>query len=182
MPFQDSGQPSSPPNKRVCLGKIAGTHGVKGLVKILPFGEDPMLIFDIQPLYTSEDGDETLSLHYKNPQGKYFLAAIDGIHSKEEAEALKKPELWVERSALPALEDADEYYVEDLVGLKVITEDDENFGVIKAVPDYGAGELLEIRPRNGKTFLLPFRDEYVPEVDLQNGVVRIWEWKPFVLS
>lgn len=173
MSFQNQDQSSSSSQKRVCLGKIAGTHGVKGLVKILGFGDDPALIFEITPLYTKATGDETISLTYKNPSGKFYLASIDGITNKEDAEALNKPELWVERSALPDLSNDDEYYVEDLIGLRVVDENNAPLGKIKAVPNFGAGELLEIKPASGQSFLLPFTNENAPSVDLNSGIITV---------
>lgn len=152
-------------SKRVCLGKLAGTHGVKGLVKVQPFGDDPLLIFDISPLYTSETGSDTIALEYKNPQGKFYLAAIDGITNKEDAAALGKVQIWVDRDELPELDaDEDGYYIEDLIGLDVIGEDGQKIGTVKAVENFGASDLLEIKPLSGQPFLIPFTDEFVPEV------------------
>lgn len=151
--------------KRICLGKLAGTHGVKGLVKVKPLGDDPMLIFDIPTLYTSESGDKTIALTYKNPQGKFVLAAIDGITNKEDAAALGKVELWAPREALPELDaEEDGYYIEDLIGLDVMNEAAEKIGTVKSVENFGASDLLEVTPLSGQPFLIPFTDDFVPEI------------------
>lgn len=165
MPFRRSDQPQEPDSKRICIARIASSHGVKGLVKILPLGEDPALIELVQ------EYDITL----KNPHGKYYLAEIDGINTREDADKLRGKELFIERDQLPALdEDEGEYYYEDLIGLKAINHNsDKEAGEVIAVHNFGAGELLEIRAKSGETYLLPFNDSHAPEVDLDVGLVRI---------
>ena len=150
------------PDKQILIGKIATVHGVKGLVKILPFAEDISLIEH------SFNGKITL----KNPSGKYILASIEGVNSREDAEKLKGTELFVPRNVLPEPE-AGEFYYEDLVGLKVLGEDKTEIGTVKAVNNFGAGDLLEIKPKIGETFFHPFTDEYVPTVDLATGTLTI---------
>jgi len=140
-------------NKRICIGVIAQAHGVKGLVKILPYGEDPYLI------ETVKEFDITL----KSPHGKYFLAEIAGVSSREDVDKIKGTELFIDRSALPD-PDEGEYYIEDLVGMKALNAAGKDAGVILAVHDFGAGNLLEIKPKSGETYLVPFNDEHVPEV------------------
>lgn len=149
MPFQDQDQPP----KRVCLGVIAQAHGVKGLVKILPYGDDPYLIELV------EEFDITL----KNPHGKYFLAEIAGVNSREAVDAIKGTELFIDRDQLPEPEKG-EYYIEDLIGMKTVNTGGKDAGVIIAVHNFGAGDLLEIKPPSGEAYLVPFNDEHVPEV------------------
>ena len=144
---RDQNQP-----RQICVGKIAAPHGVKGLVKILVFAEDASLIEAVS--------DFNISL--KNPSGKYILATIEGVNSREDVEALKGTELFVPRDALPEPEEG-EFYYEDLKGLKAIDEDGEQIGTIKEVVNFGAGDLLEVRTKNGD-LLIPFTDEFVPTI------------------
>lgn len=146
--------------KRVCLGVIASAHGVKGLVKILPYGEDPYLIELV------EDFDITL----KNPHGKYFLAEIEGVNSREAVDAIKGTELFIDRDQLPEINEG-EYYIEDLVGMKAINQAGKDAGQIIAVHNFGAGDLLEIKPPSGDAYLVPFTDEHVPEVGADSVTV-----------
>lgn len=71
----------------------------------------------------------------------------------------------------PPPEDEDEFYVTDLIGLAVETADGEPLGKVKAVQDFGAGDLLEIQPPQGATWYLPFTREAVPEVHISEGKV-----------
>ncbi len=154
-------------SKRVCLGKIANAHGVKGLVKILPFGEDPFLIEDLGPAYTGETGANTLRIVLKNPLGKYILASVDGCDSRESAEALRGTELYYDRDLLPEPDEGEIYY-DDLIGLDVF-EADQLLGSVKAVDNFGAGDLLEINATSGPSFYLPYSDDFILEVDLDSG-------------
>jgi len=150
--MQDKDQDQPP--KRICIGVIAQAHGVKGLVKILPYGDDPYLIELV------EDFDITL----KNPHGKYFLAEIEGVNSREAVDAIKGTELFIDRDQLPEPEEG-EYYIEDLVGMKAVNANSgKNAGVIIAVHNFGAGDLLEIKPPSGEAYLVLFNDDHVPEI------------------
>lgn len=149
-------------SKRICIAKIAAPHGVKGLVKILPQCEDVSLIEGV------EDFDITL----KNALGKYILASIEGVNSREDAEAIQGRELYIDRDRLPEAEDG-EYYYDDLIGLNALDENGDTVGKIVSVQNYGAGDLLEIKPEaGGETYLLPFTDDYVPAVHDDHVVVR----------
>ncbi|MGB4106940.1 MAG: ribosome maturation factor RimM [Alphaproteobacteria bacterium] len=157
--------------KRVCLGKITSAHGVKGLVKILPFGEAPLLIEELSPVYTGESSSDQISIQMKNSAGnKYWLAAVDGIVERDGAEAMRGTEIWVERDALPKIKEKNTFYHTDLIGLSV-TEDGKEIGTIVNVQNYGAGDLLEIKT-GGSTFLLPFNKETCPEINVKEGFVR----------
>lgn len=158
-------------SKRVCLGKIAASHGIKGLVKILPFGEDASLIETLGPAYSSADPaqTDTLVITLKNPAGKYLLAAIEGVDDRTSADALRGTELYFDRTLLPE-PDEDEFYYDDLIGLQVV-EGDTTIGTIKAVQNFGAGDLFEVKPTSGASFYIPYAQAYILTVDLENGKV-----------
>lgn len=159
--------------KRVCLGKITSAHGVKGLVKILPFGEDPLLIEELSPIFTGESSSDRLSITMKNSAGnKYWLAAVDGVIERDGAEMLRGTEIWVERGALPKIKEKNTFYYTDLIGLSV-TEDGREIGTIVNVQNYGAGDLLEIKQAAGGTFLFPFTNDTCPEINVKDGFVAV---------
>lgn len=157
-------------SKKICLGKIAAAHGVKGLVKILPYGEDPALITELGKAYTSKDAaTPTLAITLKNTMGKYILAEIDGCASRNDAEALRGTELFYNRDDLPEAEDG-EFYYDDLVGLKIL-HNDETIGTLKAVQNFGASDLFEVQPTKGKSFFIPYADEFIDNIDLNAGTI-----------
>ncbi len=144
--------------KRVCLGKIAAVHGLKGFVKIIPFGDDASLL---NGEVLREDGTPIV-VKLKNKSGKYILAEIEGVNDRDAAEALRGTELFVDRETLPETDEGT-HYIEDLVGLSVV-ENGETIGEVKAVQNYGASDLLDIRLKSGQSFYLPVTDDYVVEI------------------
>ncbi|MCK5375291.1 MAG: 16S rRNA processing protein RimM, partial [Alphaproteobacteria bacterium] len=152
----------------------ASTHGVKGLVKIIPYCDDLSLLKG--PLYTSENpaDNASLTITLKNSTGKYILASIEGITTPEDAKKLKCS-LFVSRETLPNIEGEDTFYIEDLVGLTAKTHGHSDIlGIIIAVNNFGAGDLLEIRPANGgESFYVPFHNDYVTNIDLEEKSVML---------
>ena len=160
--------------KRACLGKIVGAHGVKGLVKILPFGDDPRLIETLGPIFTSEHETKTLRIVMKNSAGdKFWLASVEGITDRDASEKLRGIELWIDRDKLPNLEGR--HYFADLIGLKAVDIAGAEIGKVIAVQNFGAGDLLEIQPKSGDSFYLPFNKDTVPEVKNDRLIAKIPE-------
>ena len=157
---------------RICIAKIATAHGIKGLVKLHVFADNETLANGI--LFTSESGDKTLSLKLKNQTAKHWLAEVDGITDRTEAEKLRGTELYIDKENLPDA-DEDEFYIADLIGLPCIDIDQKHIGKIIAVENFGASDLLEIQPakdfKNGESFYLPFTDETV--LDISDTTVTI---------
>lgn len=157
---------------RICLGKIVTAHGVKGLVKVACFGEEPESLEKYGPLFTGEAGPQTVRLHLKSAVKGMFLAEIEGVSDRNAAEALRGTMLYVERAALPEPEEGQYYHV-DLIGLDAYDPSDEPMGRVISVQNFGAGDLLEIAPPGGKTFLVPFMKDFVGDVDIKKKTVVI---------
>ena len=158
---------------RICVGAIAGVRGLKGEVRIKSFTADPDGIAAYGPV-TTEDGKRTFQLKVKSRAKGLLIARLDGIDDRTKAEELKGERLYVARSALPGAEDG-EFYHADLVGLTAETEDGEALGTVKAVHNFGAGDILEIAgdEENSDDMMVPFSGEAVPEVDVKGGRVII---------
>lgn len=150
---------------RISLGKIVAAHGIKGLVKILPFGGDPKLLKELSPIYKGQENGATIEITLKNAIGKYWLAEIEGVKDRNAAESIIGTELWVEESLLPAPKTTDnKLYAHHLIGLAVI-DNGASTGTIKSVVNYGAGDLLEIQTPEGLSFLMPFTHENFGDID-----------------
>ena len=157
--------------KKICVGIILGPHGVRGQIKLGTYTEEPEAIFDYAPL-TDEKGVRTFKLTFRGTGKDHYIASLAGIATREEVEKLKGTKLYVDRDALPAEEEG-EYYFADLIGLTAKDAAGKTVGVVEDVHDYGAGTFLEIKPANAKSFMLPFKDAFVPTVDLAGGVVIV---------
>lgn len=157
---------------RICLGKIVTAHGIKGLVKVACFGEEPESLERYGPLFIDEEGSRTLRLHLKSAMKGVFLAEIEGVDDRNAAEALRGTMLYVERDSLPDPEEG-QYYHADLIGLDAIDPSGEPLGRVISVQNFGAADLLEIAPPGGKAFLVPFTKDFVGDVDLKKKTVVI---------
>jgi 16S rRNA processing protein RimM len=157
---------------RICVAQIGGAHGIRGEVKLKSFTGDPMAVKDYGPL-TTEDGTASFEIEAARPAKGHLVARLRGVHDRNAAEQLTNLKLFVsrERLAPPA---ADEFYHADLIGLCAVTADGTAVGTVVAVHDFGAGDILELRPQaGGNTVMLPFTDAFVPGVDLAGGRVTV---------
>lgn len=158
--------------KRICLGEISTAHGVRGLVRIRIYGDDPQALTKYGPLFTSETGDKTITIKMKNAANKFWIAEVEGVTDRNVAETLRGTKLWIAREKLPEPEDDDEFYYEDLIGMIVKTEAEGDVGTVVAVENFGAGDLLEVKPPAGSSFYLPYADEYILEVNLPAKIIK----------
>lgn len=154
----------------VCLGVIGAPHGVGGQVRIHTFTEAAEDIAAYGPL--TDDAGRIWHLEVQRPCKGGVIARLRGIRDRNAAERLKGQKLHVARARLPRPEE-DAYYHSDLIGLDARLEDGSPFGRIVAVQNFGAGDLLEVRLTSGRTVLLPFTAQAVPEVDLEAGRVIV---------
>lgn len=158
-------------DRLVCLAAIAGAHGVRGAFRLKTFTAGEQAAASYGPLRT-EDGSRRLTLKIVRVlKPGLALATAKEISTREDAEALAGTKLYVARAALPAVEDENEFYHEDLIGLAVVDEAGASQGRVAAVHNFGAGDILELKDRPGgaKPALIPFTRAAVPEVDLAAG-------------
>lgn len=156
---------------KICVGAIAGVHGVRGGVRVLSFTAMPDDIFAYGTL-SDEDGKRKFDLKHVGMVKNYFIATIKGVSDRTAAEKLKGTKLFISRDVLPKTK-KNEYYEADLVGLKAKDKLGKPQGKVLGVYDFGAGSFLEIKPEKGKSFMLPFNDDCVPEIDVDGGVVIV---------
>jgi 16S rRNA processing protein RimM len=157
---------------RICVGIMVGAHGVRGLVKVKSFTEDPRDVVAYGPV-SDEAGRHTWRLEVTGPApGKssdVLLVRIAGVQDRDAAQALHGTRLYVAREALPALAEEETFYHVDLIGLAVEDTAGRALGTVTAVENHGAGDLLEIAGPGGASLLLPFTRAVVPLVDLATG-------------
>ena len=156
---------------RVCVGQVLGPHGVRGLVKLASFTAQPEAIATYQPL-TDEAGKRRFKFELLNAVKGHFLARMDGVASREDAEAVAGTRLFVERDQLPPPEE-DEFYHADLIGLRAERSDGTGLGSVVALHDFGAGEMVEVALTAGRRVMLPFTRAVVPRIDVAGGLMVI---------
>ncbi len=159
---------------RVCLGAFAGAHGVKGAAQIKTFTEDSENISAYGPVET-EDGKRQFTLTFiRVLKPSLVLVQAPEIVSREDAQALKGQRIYVDKARLPPPE-PDAFYHDDLVGLLAHDENDEPLGSVRAVYNFGAGDLLELEniPGINGVRLIPFTQQTVPLVNLEAKQITV---------
>jgi 16S rRNA processing protein RimM len=159
-------------DNKLLMGRIGAAHGIKGEVRIQSFTEDPLALASYGPLSTNKPG-LTIKILAARTTTNVLVARLEGVNDRNAAEKLNGVELYVDRALLPDTDD-DDFYHADLIGLKARLADGSEIGEVMAVPNFGAGDLLEIRdPRSGDTYLYPFSKAVVPEVRVADGYLLI---------
>jgi len=156
------------------MGVVTGAHGVRGLVRVKSFTEDPADLTVYGDL-TDRTGSRVFGLTLKGEVKGQLLVAIDGCSDRNAAEALRGQELYIDRSFLPEVEDEDDFYHADLIGLAAVDGTGEVLGHVRAVFDFGSGDMLEVVKVDGAVTLYAFTRDVVPFVDLNAGTLTIVE-------
>ena len=158
--------------RRVCLGVVAGAHGVKGAVRLKSFAQEPRDIARYGPL-EDESGTARYTVRLVgatkgHAQNGVVIARLSGVADRDRAEALRGLRLYLPRAALPPPPE-DEFYHADLIGLDAVLGDGRRLGEVRAVHDFGAGDTLEIARPPAQPLMVPFTRAVVPVVDIAGG-------------
>ncbi|MCR5595941.1 MAG: ribosome maturation factor RimM [Lachnospiraceae bacterium] len=158
--------------ERFTVGVITATHGIQGEVKVFPTTDDAGRFKKLK-VVTAETGKENYILHIERVKffKQYVIVKFSEYSDINDIGFLIKAKLTIPREDAISL-DTDEYYVADLIGLKVITDDGEDFGVIKDVLETGANDVYII-DNNGKEILVPAIRDCILGVDIEAGIMRI---------
>jgi 16S rRNA processing protein RimM len=155
----------------VIVARVKGAFGVNGEVRLATFTEAPENCVDYGPLL-DEAGEIVLTpASHRTVKAGLALRAPEVV-TREDAEALKGVSLYVPRSVLPEPEE-DEFYYEDLVGMEVKSTDGKRVGKVIAVHDFGASDMLEIKPKDAASFFHPFTKVATPKVDMKAGRIIV---------
>lgn len=155
----------------ICVAAIAGAFGVKGEVRLKPFTEDPLTCATFGPLL-DVDGKVVLTPCRPRVMKGALIISAEEVKTREQAQAMKSTKLYVPANLLP-VPDEDDFYYSDLIGLDVKSVSGQRIGKVAAVHEFGAGDMLEIKPKHGASFYHPFTKRDVPKVDVAKGRVII---------
>jgi 16S rRNA processing protein RimM len=158
-------------NNPVLMAVIGAAHGIKGEVRVKSFTGDPEALGDYGPLQAA-DGRvfEILDLR---PQKEVVVVRFKGVKDRNAAEALAGTELFVDRSALPEVEDEEEFYHADLLGLAVVDTEGARLGTVKTMHDYGGGDIVEVAITGGRSVMVPFTKAAVPAIDMATRTMTV---------
>jgi 16S rRNA processing protein RimM len=162
--------PDAKPNL-VLVAQVGAAHGVQGEFKLLSFMDDPLSVLEYNPLLDAQ-GKPALSITAARAHKDALLVRAEQAPDRTAAEKLKNLKLYIDRADLPE-PDEDEFYVTDLIGLKAVDTVGTPVGIIANVDNFGAGDLLDIKPVEGASFYVPVTLDHVPEIRLAEGVVVV---------
>ena len=161
-----------PRSTLVLVGRFGAAQGVRGEIRVKSFTADPLAIGGYAPL-SDETGAKIFAIErVRLLKADMLVAKVRGVDDRDAAQALTGVSLHVPREKLPPPDD-DEFYVADLIGLVAVSPDGDEIGRVKNVVNYGAGDILEIAPATGDTFLAPFTKEVAPKIDFPGGRIVI---------
>lgn len=161
-------------NDLVIMGYVCGAFGVRGMVKVHADTEFADSLFDYPVWWLGRNGEwKSYSFVDGQLQPKVLVAQLDGVKSRDAAEALRGMQIAVPRSELPE-PDEGEYYWSDLISLHVFNLQGEAFGSVSELMETGANDVLVVDDGTTRR-LIPFVDSVVSEVDLDAGRITV-DW------
>lgn len=155
-----------------CMAEIVGVHGIRGVVKMKVFADDPLSLAGGPPLCDSA-GKILCEIEQLTQHGTIWLATLKGLADRTAAEKLRGTKLYVSRDSLAEIKTENTYYHADLIGMEARYESGDLLGHVIAVANFGAGDLLEVKPPKGNSFYLPFTQRSVPHVDVAKKVMTV---------
>lgn len=158
------------------VGVITGTHGIKGDVKVHPTTEDPQRFKKLKDVLLGDDESQKALVSLTVCGVRFFknivIVSFKEFNNINEVEGLKGQSLFVTRQNAIPLEEG-EYYIKDMIGLKVITDTGETLGTLKDVIETGANDVYQIAMEGRKDLLVPMIPECSRGVDLEEGTITL---------
>jgi 16S rRNA processing protein RimM len=162
-----------PEDTLIPIGKIVGTHGIKGNLKVISFAESTDSFAPGRHLALRRNGElvATCTIAFASPHKRVIVLALEGIASIDAAKEWIGSELCVDKTTLPELE-AGTYYWHQIIGMKVVTTDGRYLGRVDAVWPTGSNDVYVVREED-KEILIPAIDSVVIEIDLDKEVIQV---------
>ena len=153
------------------VGVFANTHGVRGEIKVFPTTDDAQRFKKLKKVYL-DTGKEKMELEISSVRffKNLVILKFKGIDNINDIEKYKGKDLFVTRDQAVPLEE-DEYFIYDIIGAKVVTEDGNEFGQLKEVLQTGANDVYVVKTTEGKEILLPVIEECILDIDIDNKIV-----------
>lgn len=163
-------------NDIVVLGRLADPYGIRGWLRLYPFGDDPLAWGKMPVWWIGHEGGpwREVKLNGLKTHGEGVVVALDGVSDRSDAEALKGLLVGAPREVLPAT-DENEFYWADLLGLDVLNTANEKLGKVAGLIETGANDVLRVVADDGVERLLPFVEAVVLAVEKEAGYIRV-EW------
>jgi 16S rRNA processing protein RimM len=160
------------PSGFLAVGVISSTHGIGGELKVKSLSGQIGHLLVLRNVVLRKGGAETPTVfEHVRRQDPGVIVKVAGLDTPEKARALVGSEIWVPRAQAAPL-DSGEYYASDLCRCR-LWFGDEDVGAIRSVWEGGPAQLLEVVGKNGRTWLVPFSEHFIGDVDLDAGMIRL---------
>ena len=156
------------------VGIITSSHGVRGEVKVYPTTDDPRRFRRLKEVVL-DTGKEKMNLEIEGVKffKQFVILKFKGLDNINDIEKYRQKSLYVTRKNAVRLQ-RDEYFIADLIGLKVQDEDGKELGTVKDVIETGANDVYEVEMADGKSLLLPAIKQCILNVDVENGTMQVY--------
>ena len=156
-------------------GKITGTHGLKGEVRVQPWADSPEFLAEFDELYLDK-GAKKIGITSSRVHKNMLIMKIKGVDSIEEADRLRNKVLYMNRDDVELEEGA--FFIQDLIGLDVIDDDTgERLGRLDDVSETGANDVYHVKTDDGREFLIPVIPDVVKDISPEDGYIKIFKMK-----
>ena len=155
------------------VGIITSTHGVRGEVKVYPTTDDPRRFRRLKEVVL-DTGREKINLEIEGVKffKQFVILKFKGLYNINDIEKYRQKILYVTRKNAVRLQ-RDDYFIADLIGLKVQDEDGTELGTVKDVIETGANDVYEVEMADGRSLLLPAIKQCILNVDVENGMMQV---------
>ena len=154
------------------LGRIVGTHGVRGELRVNPWCDTPDFAKRFKTLYWDKNGEKPVTVLSCRPHGNIVLLRLEGIETMEAAAALKNRMLWLRRKDAKLAPGT--WFIEELIGCDVLDADEGGrYGTLTDVSQTGANDVWHVTAEDGQEYLLPAIPDVVIDADVANNRVLI---------
>ena len=155
------------------IGQIVNTFGIKGQVKVNPFTDDIKKFEKLKEIYIEKKNELKLfQIEKVNYSKNMVILKLKGIETPEEAESLRNSYLKIDRKDAKKLPEGT-YYIADLIGLDVYTDENELLGKVDYIYNTGSNDIYVVKDEQGKEILLPAIKDVLKQVDLENGKIIV---------
>lgn len=154
------------------IGKITGTHGIRGEMRVQPWCDSPEFMSKFKVLYLDKKGENPLKVRCK-PHGNMVILKAEDINTIEEASKYREKILFMKRSDAKIPEG--HYFIQELIDCTVIDADDESkvYGTLSDVSMTGANDVWHITDSEGEEYLIPAIPPVVIDTDVEKGIIKI---------
>lgn len=154
------------------IGKIVGTHGIHGDVKVDSWCDSPDVICKLKKVYKDGNGQANIKVITAKPHKNQAILKLEDINTVELANTLRGTVLYADREDIKI--DKDSYFIQDIIGLKVYDVDTNTYyGTVSDVFFTGANDVYEITDDNNKKYLIPVIPSVVIDINIEENEIKL---------